>query len=81
VGTVTHYFPHVNAAAVRVEAGEIRVGDLLHFQGHTTDFQERVGRIELEHVAVDVARPGDVVGIQVTERVREHDQVLKVKSG
>ena len=80
VGTVTHYFPHVNAAAVRVEQGEIRVGDLLQFHGHTTDFQQRVQRIELEHEAILVARVGQIVGVQVDERVREHDQVLKLPS-
>jgi putative protease len=80
VGIVTHYFPHVDAAAVRIEAGEIRVGDLLRFEGHTTDFEQRVNRIELEHAEIEVARVGQLVGIQVSERVREHDRVLKVRS-
>jgi hypothetical protein len=78
VGTVVHYYPHVNAAIVRVERGGFRVGDTLEFHGHTTNFQQRIGHIELEHESVGDAVPGQVVGIQVTERVREHDRVRKV---
>ncbi len=78
VGLVTHYFAHVQAAIVQVDEGEIRVGDLLQFRGHTTDFQQRVDRIELEHQQVEVARVGQTVGIRVSERVREADQVIKL---
>ncbi len=75
---VTHFYPHVNAAIVDVQAGEIRVGDTLHFTGHTTDLRVRVNRIEFEHGSIEVARVGQAVGIQVTDRVREHDQVHKL---
>ncbi len=78
VGTVVHYYPHVNAAIVRVERGGFRVGDTLEFHGYTTNFQQRIGHIELEHESVGSAAPGQVVGIHVTERVREHDRVRKV---
>jgi putative protease len=78
VGTVVHYYPHVNAAIVRVEGSGFRLGDTLRFEGHTTNFQQRVGHIELEHQAVEAAVPGETVGIQVDERVREHDRVRKV---
>jgi putative protease len=78
VGTVVHYYPHVNAAIVRVERGGFGVGDTLEFHGHTTNFRQRVGHIELEHESVGSAVPGQIVGIQVSERVREHDRVRRV---
>jgi len=78
VGTVVHYYPHVNAAIVRVEGRGFRLGDTLEFQGHTTSFHQRVGHIELEHQGIEVAVPGQTVGIQVSERVREHDRVRKI---
>ncbi len=77
VGRVTHYFPNVDAAIVQVEAGVIAVGDTLHFKGHTTDFTQRVDRIELEHQEIPIAHPGQIIGVHVSERVREHDEVLK----
>ena len=63
---------------MRIEFGEVRVGDTLRFTGHTTDFEQRVERIELEHAQVPFARAGQEVGIQVRERVRELDEVRKV---
>ncbi len=78
IGAVTHYFQHVDAAIVRVESGEIRVGDTLHFHGHTTDFSQRIDRIEFDHQPIEVARIGQEVGVHVSERVREHDDVIKV---
>lgn len=78
MGRVSHYFQHVGAAIVVVEQGEIRVGDTLQFRGHTTDHKSRVEHIELEHQSIPVARAGQTVGIQVPERVREHDQVYRL---
>ncbi len=75
---VTHFYAHANAAIIDVQAGEIRIGDMLHFTGHTTDLRMRVSRIEHEHQSIPIARAGQIVGIHVTDRVREHDQVHKV---
>src|ERR1700740_1199388 len=41
VGTVTHYFGHLSVAAVRIEAGSLRVGDMIHVVGRTSDFRQR----------------------------------------
>jgi putative protease len=80
VGIVTHYYPHVDAGIIALEAGEVRVGDTLHFRGHTTDFYQRVDRIELDHQPVESARAGQEVGVHVSQRVREHDEVFLVSS-
>jgi putative protease len=81
IGAVTHYYPHVDAGVIALEAGELRVGDTIHVRGHTTDYYQRVDRIEVDHQAVQVARPGQSVGVHVTQRVREGDEVWKVSSG
>ncbi len=62
----------------RFTAGELRVGDTIRFRGHTTDLTEKLESIQIEHEAVDVARPGDSVALKVTDHVREHDEVFKV---
>jgi hypothetical protein len=36
--------------------------------------------MELEHAPVESANVGDSVGIQVSERAREHDEVYRVTS-
>jgi putative protease len=78
VGLVTHYFAHANAAIVALDEGSVRVGDTLHFRGHTTDFYQRVERVEIDHQPVEHAGPGQEVGIQVSQRVRENDVVFRV---
>jgi putative protease len=78
VGVVTHYFAHVNAAAVAVEEGELRPGDTVHVRGHTTDYYQRLDRIEIDHAPVDVARSGQTVGVHVAQRVREKDVVYRL---
>jgi putative protease len=78
VGVVTHYYGDAGAAVVALEGGAIRVGDTLHFRGHTTDFYQRIDRIELDHVSVEQANAGQKAGVHVTQRVREHDEVFKL---
>ena len=75
---MTHYYGHVNAAIVALDAGELRVGDMVHFRGHTTDFYQRVDHMEVDHAPVQSARAGQVIGLQVSQRVRENDSVTKV---
>ncbi len=78
IGTVIHYFGHLNVATVDITDGELRTGDMIHFKGHSTDFQQTVESIQIEHEQVNVAKPGNSVGIQVVEKAREHDEVYKV---
>lgn len=78
LGRVQHYFPHVNAAALKIKKGSLRVGDQLRFKGHTTDFTQVVESLQIEHASVQKVGVGDDVGIQVKERVREHDAVYKI---
>jgi putative protease len=78
VGKVTNFYVKISVAAIKVTAGVIRIGDTLHFKGHTTDFQETVASMEIENQPVDEAGPGDEVGLKAKERVRKHDKVYKV---
>jgi putative protease len=80
VGTVTHYFGKPKVAIVEITEGDLRVGDTIRIAGHSSDFTQEVRSMELEHAPVDSAKIGDSVGIQVGERVREHDSVYRVTS-
>lgn len=78
IGTVTHYFTQLHVAAVKIAGGELHTGDTIHIKGHTSDFIQQVGSMELEHESVDAAAQGDSVGIAVDEYTREHDSVYLV---
>ena len=36
VGLVTNFYVKISVAAIKVTSGVIRIGDTLHFKGHTT---------------------------------------------
>lgn len=78
VGIIEHWFGHIGVAGIKVTSGSIKVGDVLHFKGHTTDFQETVSTLQIEHDEVDELKPGDDGGMKVSQKVREHDKVYKV---
>lgn len=77
VGKVTHYFSKLGVAVVEVTDGSIKVGDEVHIKGHTTDFRQKVGSIQIEHEKIQVAEPGMSIGMKVNEPVRGHDLVYK----
>lgn len=77
VGKVVGYFSKIQVAAVEVE-GEIKVGDTLHFKGHTTDFHQKVESMQIEKQGIEVAKPGDKIGMKVNDKVRPNDIVYKV---
>lgn len=78
VGRVTRYFGKAGVAAVEIQAGDLHIGDTIHVRGKTTDFSQVVESMQLEHEVIQTAVPGQLVGIKVQERVREHDLVYKV---
>lgn len=77
VAKVTHYFPHVQAAVVKVKAPKICLGDNLHFKGHTTDFKLRLDSMQMDHQPIAAAAKGAEIGVQVPGRVREGDRVYR----
>ncbi|MEW5693468.1 MAG: hypothetical protein AB1765_09265 [Candidatus Hydrogenedentota bacterium] len=78
IAVVTDFFAKVGVVALKVLNDEIKIGDKLHFKGHTTDFTEDVKSMQKEHIDIDVAKVGDDIGIKVSSRVRKHDKVYKV---
>jgi len=78
IGVITHYFPHVKAAAVKLSKSGIAVGDNIYIKGHTTDFKEKVRSIQLDHVAINKGKKGQEIGLFVKSRVRIGDKVYKV---
>jgi len=78
VGIVVKFFSKPSVAAIDLTKGSIKKGDTLMYKGHTTDFTEEVTSMEIDNQSVDEAKVGDMIGIQVKERVREKDKVYKL---
>ena len=76
IGTVIHYYPKISVAAVILEDHIVK-GDRIHIRGLHDHMRQSVTSIEIEHIPVEEAGPGQDVGIIVTERVHEGDRVYR----
>ena len=76
VGHVTHFFTKINVAVVELSA-TLAVGDTILIKGPTTDFEQVVGSMQIEHENIERAEAGQSIGLKVEERVREEDIVYK----
>lgn len=78
IGEVFSYYSNIGVAAIKL-TGDLDVGDKIRIKGHTTDFEQEIKSIQIEHEKVVSASAGDDIGIKVNERVRKHDKVYKIK--
>ncbi|MDD3904981.1 MAG: hypothetical protein PHS46_00440 [Candidatus Omnitrophica bacterium] len=78
VGEITHYFPHVKAAALLILKDSIKIGDEIYIKGHTSDFKEKIVSIQLDRAPIKEGRKGQEIGLLVKKRVRIGDSVYKV---
>jgi Elongation factor Tu domain 2 len=79
IGVVSYYYSHLSVATLRLESGTLRVGDVIHIRGHTTDFRQRVESLEVNHEPVTEVGPNDDFGLKVVDHAREHDVVYMVR--
>ena len=77
IGRVTHYFGRLGVAVLDLRDG-LKVGDVVHILGHTTDLIQQVESMEIEHQKLDQAGPGSNVALKVSQRVRAGDSVHRV---
>ena len=54
IGKVTHYYSRIGVAAVNLD-GPLRIGDRIHIKGHTTDLEEMMESMEVEHRPVTMS--------------------------
>lgn len=77
IGQVVAFFAHPSAAAIVLTA-PLRVGDTIYLKGHTTDVQQLVESLQVNHQTVEVAQAGQTVGLKTAQRCRKHDLVYKL---
>jgi putative protease len=77
VGTIAHFFTKINVAVVEL-TNTLSVGDRIRIQGPTTNFEQTVDSMQIEHANVKTAKKGQSIGLKVKDKVREKDTVYKV---
>jgi len=77
VGRVTHFYPKIRVAIVELKA-PLSIGDKILIKGTTTNFEQKVESMQIEHKDVKLAEAGQIIGLKVNQRARENDKVYKM---
>ncbi len=77
IGRVVDYYAKIGVAGIDL-TGKLSAGDTIHIKGHTTDLEQVVESMQVEHDQVDEAGAGDKIGIKVSDRCRGGDHVYRV---
>jgi len=77
IGKVSHFFTKISVAVIELTS-TLSVGDRILIKGPTTNFEQTVNSMQIEHENVKVAKAGQSIGLKVDERVREEDTVYKI---
>jgi len=77
VGRVTHFYPKISVAIVELKA-PLSIGDKILIKGATTNFEQTVESMQIEHKNIESAEAGQIIGLKVKDRVRENDKVYKI---
>ncbi|TSC92821.1 MAG: hypothetical protein CEN89_451 [Candidatus Berkelbacteria bacterium Licking1014_7] len=77
VGKITHFFGKIEVAIVEL-TDTLKVNDKIAIRGATTDIEQTVDSIELDHKKIEEAKKGDAIGLSVKDKVREGDEIFKL---
>ncbi len=78
IGSVIKFFEKPSIAAVKVDFGELAVGDTIHIKGNGTDFTQKIEVMEFDHQPVQKAARGQFTGIKLSHPAKPFDLVYKV---
>lgn len=76
VGHIIHFFPKISVAILQLTA-TLTVGDRIFVKGPTTDFEQIVDSMQIEHQNIQNAKSGQSIGLKTTQNVKEKDVVYK----
>ena len=78
IGKVTHYFDKIKVMVVELVAS-LKAGDMIRIiGGESTDFEQKVGSMEVEHKKIKQGKKGESVGLEAKDKVREGYKVYKI---
>ena len=77
IGKIAHYFTKISVAVIEL-SDELKVGDRISIEGATSNFEQAVNSMQIEHDNVQSATAGQSIGLKVDQRVRQGDLVFKI---
>jgi putative protease len=76
IGNVTHFFSKISVAVVELTA-PLAVGDRILVKGPSTDFEQAVDSMQIEHNSIQRADAGQSIGLKLAQHAKEGDAVYK----
>jgi putative protease len=78
LGKITNYFTKSNVAEIKLETGDLKIGDELLITGPTTGVVEyAVSEIRVDLTSTDIAQKGEYCSIPSDDFLRRSDKVYK----
>jgi len=77
IGKITHYFGNIGVGIIGL-TDSFSVGGKIHIKGASTDFEQEVVSMQVDHKDINEAKSGDEVGVKLEQKVREGDIVYKI---
>ena len=78
IAKVTHFFGKISVIVMDL-SGSLKIGDKVHIKGATTDFEQKIDSMQIDHAEVTEGKSGQSVGIKVKDACRQGDIVYKVE--
>lgn len=78
VGKITHYFNNIEVGIVKITKGALSEGDKIRIKSGSSEFEQEVRSMQINHQQVLKAKKGDVIGLKVKDKVREGDEIYKI---
>ncbi len=76
IGQIKHFFPKISVAVIELTA-PLSVGDRILIKGPSTDFEQTVDSMQIEHKVIPRAEGGQSIGLKTAKQVKERDVVYK----
>ena len=76
VGHVSHFFSKIGVAILELTS-PLSVGDKILVKGPSTDFEQVVESMQIEHKNIQKAEAGQSVGLKTAQNAKERDIVYK----
>ena len=78
LGSVIKFFDKTSIAAVKLDFGDLNVGDRVRIKGNGTDFIQTVEVMEFDHQPVQKAVRGQFTGLKLSQPAKPFDLVYKI---
>ena len=78
IGSVIRFFDKPSIAAIKLDFGELAIGDTIHIKGNSTNFTQQIEVMEFNHQPVQKAIRGQFTGIKLSQHAKPFDLVYKV---